>query len=236
VWINACTTWPTHAKEIYHRDAEAKDYTLRTLRLCGEMSTHMQKVICVYSSSSDAIAPAYFEAATELGRHLAIDDYTLVYGGGCLGLMGAVARAVHAHGGRVIGIIPGYLQAKGIAYASCDELLITADLRERKAMMDARSDAFIALPGGFGTLEETLEVLTLKQLQVHSKPIVLMNTCGFYDPLINLFEHIFDQQFAKPQCRELYYLALGAASAVDYIRNYQPPVLESKWFRKSDAA
>jgi uncharacterized protein (TIGR00730 family) len=190
----------------------------------------MQKAICVFSSSSDAIAPAYFEAAVELGHLLAQHRFTLVYGGSHVGLMGAVAQAVHAGGGYVIGVIPGYLQAKGIAYIEADELLITADLRERKAMMEARADAFIALPGGFGTLEETLEVLTLKQLHVHSKPIVLLNTCGFYDPLMHLFEQLYAQHFAKPEYSALYHLAPDPADAVEYIRSYQPAPLPPKWF------
>ena len=192
----------------------------------------MQKAICVFCSSSDAVASAYFDAATELGQLIAQHHYALVYGGSSLGLMGAVARAVHAHSGYVIGVIPGYLQAKGIAYAEADELLVTADLRERKAMMETRSDAFIALPGGFGTLEETLEVLTLRQLQIHSKPIVLMNTCGYYDRLISVFEHAYTEQFARDQYRQSYCLAPDATNAIDYIAHYQPESLPTKWFSR----
>jgi cytokinin riboside 5'-monophosphate phosphoribohydrolase len=190
----------------------------------------MQKTICVFCSSSSAVDEVYFEAARALGWAIADQGWGLVYGGSDVGLMGAVARAVHLHKGRVVGVIPQTIHARGIAYETADELLITKDLRERKAEMERRADAFIALPGGFGTLEEIVEVLTLKQLQVHFKPILFLNTNGFYDPLITLFEHYYQQQFAKPDSSELYYVAPDVSSAVDYIANYQPPVIESKWF------
>jgi uncharacterized protein (TIGR00730 family) len=189
-----------------------------------------QKAICVYSSSSEAVAADYFQAALQLGRAIVQHGYALVYGGARVGLMGELARAVHAHGGQVIGVIPESIRARGVAYDLADELLITANLRERKALMETRAEAFIALPGGFGTLEEVMEVITLKQLQTHDKPIVFINTLGFYDPLMTLFEHFYVQQFAKGQYRQLYHLAPDAASALHYIQTYQPPPLASKWF------
>ena len=188
------------------------------------------KSICVYCSSSDAVAPQYFTAAAELGELMAQHHFTLVYGGASVGLMGALARAVHAHHGRVIGVIPQSILARGIAYDLADELLVTAGLRDRKAQMEARADAFIALPGGFGTLEEVLEMLTLKQLQLHDKPVIFINTAGFYDKLLDLFEHFFSEHFAKSQFRQLYYIAPDAASAIAYIESYQPAPMESKWF------
>jgi uncharacterized protein (TIGR00730 family) len=206
-WTSACATWPNR-----------------------QGSDSLQKAICVYSSSSDAIVPAYFAVACELGALIAQHGYALVYGGARVGLMGELARAVHAHRGTVIGVIPETIRARGVAYDLADELLVTANLRERKAAMEARSDAFIALPGGFGTLEEILEVLTLKQLQVHAKPIVFINTRGFYDRLVDLFEHFYAEQFAREQFRQLYSVAPDAASAIAYIEAYQPPALFSKWF------
>jgi hypothetical protein len=188
------------------------------------------QAICVFSSSSDGIAPAYFKAACDLGQLIALHGHTLVYGGSTTGLMGELARAVHIQRGKVIGVIPESIRARGVAYDLADELLITADLRERKAVMEARSDAFIALPGGFGTLEEVSEMLTLKQLQLHAKPIVLINTLGFYDPLLALYEHFYAERFAKEQYRRLYYVAPDVTSALGYIETYQPPTLESKWF------
>jgi uncharacterized protein (TIGR00730 family) len=189
----------------------------------------MQKAVCVFCSSSDAIDSVFFDAANELGAWIAERHYTLVYGGSNIGLMGAVARAVHRHGGCVIGVIPQTIHARGIAYLTADELIITKDLRERKATMEARADAFVALPGGFGTLEEVVEVITLKQLQTHAKPIILLNTNGFYDPLLILFEHFYEQRFAKPDQRQLYHFAPDVESVFAYLDAYQPPNIESKW-------
>jgi cytokinin riboside 5'-monophosphate phosphoribohydrolase len=190
----------------------------------------MRKTICVFCSSSSAVDEVYFEAARELGKAIGDRGWGLVYGGSDVGLMGAVARAVHLHQGTVSGIIPQTIHARGIAYETADELLVTKDLRDRKAEMERRADAFIALPGGFGTLEEIVEVLTLKQLQTHTKPIVFLNTNGFYDPLITLFEHFYQQQFAKPETRELYFVTPDVTSAVQYIETYQAPNIGSKWF------
>src|SRR5574342_1015899 len=170
----------------------------------------MTKTICVYCSSSEALEPSYYEAAKEFGALIARHNYTLIYGGGRIGLMGALARAVYQHGGRVVGVIPQSLKEKELAYDACDELIVTKDLRERKAIMEARADAFVALPGGFGTLEEFFEILTLKQLQLHVKPIILLNTNAFYDHVTRLCEHIYRERFAKPDSRQLYHIAPNA--------------------------
>ena len=129
----------------------------------------MDKVICVYSSSSDSIDEVYFKKASELGSAIATNKDALLFGGGMRGLMGVTAKATHLNGGRVIGVIPEALNQKGVVYETCDELIITKGMRERKAIMDERSDAFIALPGGYGTFEELLEIITLKQLKYHRK-------------------------------------------------------------------
>jgi uncharacterized protein (TIGR00730 family) len=192
----------------------------------------MSRAICVFSSSSDAVAPHHTELATTLGTLLASRGLTLIYGGGRVGLMGALARAVHAGGGRVIGVIPGFLRAKEIAYEEADELIITADLRERKAIMESRADAFIALPGGFGTLEEILEILTLKQLATHAKPVVFLNPRGFFDPLLALFEQLYREQFTKEHFRDHYHIAAAPEHALDHIENYRPPAPVAKWFQK----
>ena len=157
---------------------------------------------------------------------------SLVYGGGRVGLMGVLARAVHAHGGKVVGVIPDFLRAKEVAYEEADELIVTRDLRERKAIMESRSDAFVALPGGFGTLEEILEILTLKQLATHAKPVVFLNAQGFFDPLLALFEQLYREQFAKEETRAHYHVASAAHEALDHIERYQPPEPVAKWFGK----
>ena len=190
----------------------------------------MSKSICVYCSSSDAVSPAFFQVAAELGALIAQNGYTLVYGGGNIGLMGALAISTHEHGGKVVGVIPKFLHEFGLSYEKSNELIITSDMRERKAVMESRADAFIGLPGGFGTLEEMLEIITLKQLRIHTKPIVFLNTDGFYDGLRDVFEHMYNEQFTKPHCRQLYSFTSDAPSAISCIHNYEPPVLEAKWF------
>lgn len=190
----------------------------------------MNNAICVFCSSSDAVDPPYFHAATRLGELIATAKRPLVYGGGNIGLMGAIARTVHKHGGHVVGVIPYALRAKELAYTASDELILTKDLRERKAIMFERASAFIALPGGFGTLEEMIEVLTLKQLGIHDKALVFLNIEGFYDPLVTMFEHFFEHRFAKPISRDLYRVATTPEDAMHYIDTYQPAPISQKWY------
>lgn len=189
----------------------------------------MNNIICVYSSSSCNIDKIYFETATELGRQMALHGDTLLFGGGLLGLMGTTAKAVHQNSGKVIGVIPKALNLEGIVYENCDELIVTEGLRERKAVMDSKSNAFIALPGGYGTLEEILEIITLKQLGYHNKPVVILNVNGFYRHLLTLFEQIIDLHFAKSDCRQLYQVADNVQDTLAYIENYQPFVFREKW-------
>jgi uncharacterized protein (TIGR00730 family) len=191
----------------------------------------MSQTLCVYCSSSDAVARTFFETAEEVGARLARQGYALIYGGGRIGLMGALARAAHQNGGRVIGVIPEFLHSKGLAYEAADELVITRDLRERKATMEARADGFVTLPGGFGTLEEALEIITLKQLGQHAKPIVIVNTQDFYAPLLQLMERIYRERFAKPEYRQLYHFASDVGEVFSYLATYQPASISvTKWF------
>ena len=185
--------------------------------------------LTVFSSSSDAIDPDFFEVATELGRSIAQRRDTLVYGGTKVGLMGAAARAVAENGGKVIGVIPRYMVEKGIDFSDC-EMHLTRDLRERKAKMESLADAFIVLPGGFGTLEELLEILTLKQLHQHQKAIVILNAKGFFDPLRELFEHVFRQRFAKETTRALYHFSSNVPDVFSYLDSYVPVPVPTKWF------
>lgn len=170
------------------------------------------------------------DAATALGALLAREQLTLVYGGGRVGLMGAVARAVHAHGGKVIGVIPHYLRKKEVAYEESDELIVTKDLRERKAIMEERADAFVALPGGFGTLEEILEILTLKQLEAHGKPVVFLNTNGFFAPLLAMFDRLYEEQFTKRAYSSHYHIADAPDGVLAHFNGYEPPAKVHKWF------
>lgn len=184
--------------------------------------------ICVYCSSSNGVAPHFFEAAQTLGERIAQRGDTLVYGGADVGLMGRLAHAVKEHGGRVIGVMPESMMAKKITFDEADALIVTPTMRERKAKMAALADAFVALPGGFGTLEELSEVLTLRQLSEHTKPIIVVNIRAFYEPLIALFEHYYREGFAKPW-RQLYYVTDDVAAIFAYLDAYEPVVLTEKW-------
>lgn len=154
--------------------------------------------VCVYCGSSPGLDPRYQEAAAVLGAHIANAGLRLVYGGGTNGLMGAVSEGVMAHGGQVTGVIPRFLMHKEAtekALGVLDELIVTEDMHERKHTMFERSDAFVTLPGGVGTLEEVVEMLTWAQLGRHSKPIILANIDGFWDPLMALINHMRDAGF-----------------------------------------
>jgi uncharacterized protein (TIGR00730 family) len=154
--------------------------------------------ICVYCGSGKGRNPKYARAALSLGKSMAQAGIGLVYGGGSLGLMGDVARSVLAHGGHVTGIIPAFLSNKEKMLKEVDELIVTEDMHERKRLMFERSDAFVALPGGIGTLEELIEQLTWSQLGRHAKPIVLANIDSFWDPLLGLLGHMRDEAFIRP--------------------------------------
>jgi hypothetical protein len=171
--------------------------------------------VCVYCSSSDAIADVYPPVAEALGRELVRRDHSLVYGGGAVGLMGVLAHAVHERGGTVTGVIPAKLQDReGIAY-DADELIVTDTMRERKAIMFRRADAFVVLPGGYGTMEEFMEVLTLKQLGYHDHPIALLNVDGFFDTLLSFFEELREGRFAREAITDLVHVADAPASVLD---------------------
>jgi cytokinin riboside 5'-monophosphate phosphoribohydrolase len=186
--------------------------------------------VCVFAASSSAINKVYMDAAAQLGAVLARHQWRLIYGGGRNGLMGTLARAVHAHGGQVTGVIPGQLRGFELAYEGCDELIETENLYKRKALMEDRADAFIALPGGFGTLDETFEVLTLRQLWYHQKPMVFLNVNGIYDGLIQFLETLIKAKFISPDHRFLYHVSVDAEDAAAYLAAYEPKPPHAKWF------
>ena len=188
----------------------------------------MFKTICVFSGSSERIAPEFFEAARELGRLIGARSWELVFGGGTVGLMGAVARGVHERGGRVTAVIPDRLNRPGVLYQTADEILVTDTLRERKAAMDERADAFVALPGGVGTLEEVVEVITLKQLGYHDRGIVFLNTLGYYDALIAFFHQQSREGFVRIEHQSLYHVAETPADVLAYLDAYSPAPVPGK--------
>mgnify|MGYP001044720041 FL=1 len=156
------------------------------------------KTVCVYCGSGPGTNPHFVEAAQAFGKTLAASGVGLVYGGGSIGLMGAVAAATLEHGGRVTGIIPDFLVKREHAMTGAQEMIVTHDMHERKRLMFERSDAFVALPGGIGTLEELVEQLTWQQLGRHSKPILLANIDGFWEPLMDLLTHMRATAFIRP--------------------------------------
>lgn len=194
------------------------------------VSGFMPKLLCVYCASSDRLDPKYAEAATELGREMVARGWGLVYGGGKTGLMGAVARAVKTGGGRVVGVIPEFMKARELAYDEADELVTVVTMRERKLLMETRADAFVCLPGGFGTLEEIMEILTLRQLDVVKKPCVFFNQDGFYDPLLTLFQTMLREKFFKPSNLDLFRVAAAVPEIFTKIEEAAGTKAESKWF------
>jgi uncharacterized protein (TIGR00730 family) len=156
------------------------------------------KTVCVYCGSGAGTNPRFIESARALGKTLAENGIRLVYGGGSVGMMGAVASAVLNHGGSVMGIIPEFLTNRENALKQVQEMIVTPDMHERKRLMFEHSDAFVALPGGIGTLEELVEQLTWQQLGRHSKPVLLANIDGFWEPLLALVAHMRATQFIRP--------------------------------------
>lgn len=185
--------------------------------------------ICVFSSSSDSISKDYFNIAQNLGELIGEKKYTLIHGGAKVGLMGTVAKHAQQKGGNVIGIIPEKLKIKGVLTESDNEIITTPDMHSRKELMRQKADAFIALPGGFGTLEEILEVITLKQLKYHKKPIVFINTNNYFDNLFNMFDTTFKEKFALADFKELYFITKNPKEAIEYIEKYKHIDIRDKW-------
>lgn len=184
------------------------------------------KRVCVFASSSNFLDEEYYEDAKELGKLLGQNNYDIVYGGSNLGLMWACASQVKEHGGKITGIMPEKLHNLGVFTEGCDEFIITAGMRERKAKIDEISEAVIALAGGFGTLEELSEMIVQKQLGYNKKPIIILNTNGFYNKLNEFFEEIIEQKFANKNMRKIYFIAQTPTEAIEYLKNYEPSVLD----------
>ncbi len=173
--------------------------------------------ICVFCGSSSQVDKAYFDEAYTLGQKLAERDITLVYGAGNMGLMGAVANSVLDNNGKVIGVIPEFMVEAGWHHNALTQLIKTKDMHERKQKMCDLSDAAIALPGGIGTFEELLEIITWKQLGLITKPIIILNTNGYYDPLLNLLESAVEQQFMREIHQQMWVVVSNASEILDAI-------------------
>ena len=195
----------------------------------------MPGLICVYCSSSDHLAPRYYETAAALGRQLVTHGWGLVYGGGNRGAMGVVGRSVKEAGGHVVGIIPEFMKSRELALADASELITVATLRERKQLMEERAEGFIALPGGIGTLEEFLEIMVLRYLNRLHKPLILVNQDGFYDDLLRFFERMTRERFKSPGLHELFTAVATVGEIWPHLREPKPFTADELW-REREAA
>ena len=194
----------------------------------------MLRNICVFCGSRDGAQAEYRDAAANLGRVMARRGITLVYGGAKVGLMGAVADAAREAGGKVIGIIPQALVRKEVAHRDLQDLRIVGSMHERKAQMAELADAFIALPGGFGTFEEFFEIVTWAQIGLHRKPCALLNVAGYYDPLLTLIDHAIAEDFAPPAHRLIIVTDTNAERLLDTLETWETPLME-KWLRPNES-
>lgn len=188
--------------------------------------------ICVYGAASTEIDESYVKATEILGEKLAKRGHNLVYGGGAGGLMGAAARGFVKGGGKVIGVAPTFFQVDGVLFEDCTELIYTETMRQRKATMEEKADAFIAVPGGIGTFDELFEILSLKQLGRHSKAVTLFNINGYYDSFKNLIENSVKERFMSEVSGKMAHVFEDADLLADYLENYKADELDQSVLRK----
>ncbi len=191
------------------------------------------KQVCIFCGSYPGTQPMYLTAAHAMGMGLAQRGLGLVYGGGRIGLMGAVADGAMAGGGKTTGIIPQSLVDRELAHVGLSELHVVASMHQRKALMAELADAFIAMPGGFGTLDELFEIITWAQLGFHHKPIALLNVGGYFDPLLTFIKHMATEGFIKPNDQKALLVKNEVDTLLDTLLTYQPPQLE-KWLKKQE--
>ena len=184
--------------------------------------------VCVYCGTGEKVDPSYKQAAADLGRGLGQNSLRLVYGGGKVGLMGIVSEATFDAGGEVVGIIPEHIQTKEIVNTKVMELHVVDSMHTRKRLMVEKSDAFVVLPGGFGTLDETFEILTWKYLKLHDKPIVFVNVRNYWGPLFDMIHHMSGTGFVPAWHRDLFVTVDSAGDAIDYLKSHDAGRLESK--------
>lgn len=182
--------------------------------------------ICVYGASSNEIRKSYLESGEALGRLMADRGHGLVFGGGGQGMMGATARGITERGGYCLGVAPSFFNVDGVLFEHCTEFIYTETMRERKQIMEERSDAFVMTPGGIGTFEEFFEILTLKQLGRHNKPIAILNIDGYYDDMAHMLRTTVEEGFMKPACLELYGVFSEPEALVDYLESDQASVMD----------
>ncbi|MBR3145314.1 MAG: TIGR00730 family Rossman fold protein [Clostridia bacterium] len=177
--------------------------------------------ICVYGASSNDIDKKYIEAGENLGKEMAKRGHSLIFGGGATGLMGAVARGVKRENGYVLGITPSFFNVDGVLFEEADEMIYTKTMSERKSLLQGKSDALIVTTGGFGTLDEFFEVVTLKQLSIHKKPIAILNTNGYYNNLLKMMDTAIKEGFMTAKNKKLFFVSDNPSEVLDYIENYK---------------
>ncbi len=191
--------------------------------------------ICIYGASSNNIAKVYLESAYSVASEMAMRGHTLVYGGGDNGVMGFAARGAFDNGGKIIGVAPTFFNIDGVLFEKCTEFIPTETMRKRKQILENRSDAFIIAPGGIGTFDEFFEILTLKQLARHNKPIAIFNVNGYYDDLLKVLENMAKEHFMKDKSLELFATFANETELLDYIENYDTaPIGDISQFKSLD--
>ena len=188
-----------------------------------------KKTVCVYCSSSNNLPEKFYVISKELGEKIALYNYDMVYGGTTVGMMGVIANNALKNGSQVIGVIPEKIEAFGLKHPELAKVVVTKDMRERKATMEKYADAFICMPGGFGTFEEVFEILVAKQLAYHNKPIIFVNFDGYYDNMIKMFDTVYENNFAKENMKDLYYIANNVDEIFEYLKTYTPKEFVYKW-------
>ena len=190
--------------------------------------------VCVFCGASPGARPEYAQATTELARSLAAEGVGVVYGGGGVGLMGVLADAVLAEGGEIIGVIPRALLEREIAHRDVADMRVVASMHERKALMAELADAFIALPGGLGTLEELFEVYTWAQLGLHRKPCALLNVAGYYDGVADFLSHAVEERFLREEHREMLVVETQPGPLIERLRGFEPDSVLPKWIDREE--
>lgn len=187
--------------------------------------------ICIYGASSNAIDQSFIDAGESLGKAIAKSGHSVVFGGGAAGLMGAVARGAYSEKGEIIGISPSFFNVDGILFDDCTQMIYTETMRERKQLLDEKSDAFVITPGGIGTFDEFFEIYTLRQLAKHKKPIAIYNTDGYYNPLIDMLNNAIDKKFMPKENIDFLFISDNPQEIIKHIENYNPADHEAAEFK-----
>ncbi|MDY0315853.1 MAG: TIGR00730 family Rossman fold protein [Bacteroidales bacterium] len=192
----------------------------------------MENKLCVFCSSSDDLDKKYYKLAEDLVLEIKKSKYSIMHGAGSIGLMGSLLNAANKNNVNIIGVVPEKLNKPHIVNSEIQKVVVTKDMKDRKEYLRNKSFAFIALPGGFGTLEEILEVITLKQLKYHNKAIVFVNAYGYFDNLFKQFEYMFETNFANQAYKNIYFIANTPSEAINYINNYKHENIYDKYLRE----